>query len=117
MEFKNNYLIDDDAYNRYTIAKRREEVRKLKEEWMFKMSQIEGINQCSSGDASNCPPLPADIGWTGTGDSMIGIFNYNDIFFRIYADVDNNIYKWESLCNNIQCHRIRYTTNFKCCNK
>ena len=117
MEFKNKYLLDDEAYNRYMINKKQEEKRRLTELWKLKMSKIEGINKCNKGDEMNSPPLPEDIDWTGTGDSWIGTFSYNNIFFRVHKDeIYSNNYKWESTCNNIECHKIRYTTNFKCCN-
>ena len=120
MDFKAKYLLDDDAYNRYIFQKKLEEKRKLKEEWMINMSKIEGINKCNEGDEKNSPPLPpADmIDWTGTGNSWIGIFNYNEIFFRIYKDeLYNDNYKWVSRCSNIECHKNRFTNNFKCYNK
>jgi len=96
-----------------------ENTRKMKEQWKLEMSKIEDtINRCDNGDETNSPPLPDDIDWTGTGHSWIGTFRYKDIFFRIYKDeINNNTFKWESNCNNIECHKIRYTENFKCSNK
>lgn len=106
MEFENKYL-------KY----KNNEKQKLKEQWMFEMSKILNINKCNKGDETNSPPLPDDIDWTGTGDSYIGTFRFNDIFFRIYKDeMNSNTYKWESHCNNIECHKNRYTTNFLCYN-
>jgi hypothetical protein len=118
MESKINYLINDNEYSQYIFDKKCEDKRKLKEQWILQMSKIANINKCNKGDETNSPPLPDDIDWTGTGHSYIGTFNYNDIFFRIYKEeMNSNNYKWESHCNNIECNKIRYTTNFICCNK
>jgi hypothetical protein len=95
-----------------------ENSKKLKEQWKQEMSKIEGINKCNEGDETNSPPLPNDIDWTGTGHSWIGTFYYNNIFFRVYKDeINSNIYTLESHCNNIECIKIRYTSNSECCNK
>jgi len=71
-------------------------------EWL-KIYAIYGIN-------TNCPPLPPDLSWTGSGgppadiedlydltQMMVwhAVFTYQNMNFRIHCNGNQDVYKWE----------------------